>query len=236
MSFGPSHRSRSSMYPGISSPPLRSSLIAQCYYLLAQGLLPSMHHVYTTGQRIYFEFCGFLGVTGFTSSEWLLMFFSNWLFFSRGLAPSSITTYLSAVRSLHLLHGCSDPLRGSDRLARLFRGIRRSYVAPTCGRLPINNRLLRLIRQALVIPSFDNIMFWAACCTAFFGFPRVSELTCTGAFDISTHLNLADVTVADDRVLICAQWTRCLSTSPSVASLQDHCSSASTEPRFLRFW
>lgn len=197
------------MYPGISSPPLGSSLIAQCYYLLAQGLSPSTHRVYTTGQRIYFEFCGSLGVTGFPSSEWLLMLFPTWLFFSRGLAPSSITTYLSAVRSLHLLYGFPDPLRGSDRLARLFRGIRRSYVAPTCGRLPINNRLLRLIRQALAIPAFDNIMFWAACCTAFFGFLRVSEFTCTGAFDPSTHLSLADVTVADDHFCLRLKSSKC---------------------------
>ena len=38
-------------------------------------------------------------------------------------------------------------------------------------------------------------MFWAACCTAFFGFLRVSEFTTNGSFDISKHLSLADIAV-----------------------------------------
>ena len=158
---------------------------------MAQGLSPSTHRVYTTGQRLYVEFCASLGVAELPTSEWLLMLFSTWLFFTRGLAPSSVTTYLSAVHSLQLVYGFSDPLRGSDLLAPLLRGIRRSHVASSPGRLPINNRLLRIIHQALATPSFDTVMFWAACCTAFFGFLRVSEFTCPGAFDPSTHLRRA---------------------------------------------
>ena len=184
-------------------------MIGQCYYLLAQGLSPSTHRVYSTGQRAYFQFCGALGFAGLPASEWVLMLFATWLFFSRGLAPSSITTYLASVRSLHVQYGFADPMRGTDRLARLLRGIRRSRVTPAAGQLPINNRLLRIIHQALVPPNFDNIMFWAACCAAFFDFLRVSEFSCTGAFDPSIHLSLADVTFTDDHYCLRLKSSKC---------------------------
>ena len=35
--------------------------------------------------------------------------------------------------------------------------------------------------------------FWAACCTAFFGFLRVSEFTCSGPFIVSRHLSCSDL-------------------------------------------
>ena len=121
------------------------------------------------------------------------MLFATWLFETRGLAPSSITTYLASVRSLHIDFGFPDPLRGADRLARLLRGIRRSHSSPVARRLPVTNCVLQILRHSLSSPSFDHVMFWAACCTAFFGFLRVSEFTCSGPFVASRHLSPSDV-------------------------------------------
>ena len=46
-------------------------------------------------------------------------------------------------------------------------------------------------------PSYDSTMTWAACCTAFFGFLRSSELTVPSqdAYDPSVHLSVRDVAV-----------------------------------------
>ena len=121
------------------------------------------------------------------------MLFATWLFRTRKLAPSSISTYLAAVRSLHIDLGFPDPMRGADRLTRLLRGIRRSHSSPGALRLPITNRLLQILRCSLSSPSFDHTMFWAACCTAFFGFLRVSEFTCSGSFVVSRHLSCSDL-------------------------------------------
>ena len=57
------------------------------------------------------------------------------------------------------------------------------------------------IKEALLLhpKQPDNIMMWAACCTAFLGFLRCSEFTVPAedSFDPEAHLSLADVAVDD---------------------------------------
>ena len=47
--------------------------------------------------------------------------------------------------------------------------------------------------------SYDNIMMWAACCTAFLGFLQSSEMTVpsqdTHIYDPTIHLSIKDVAV-----------------------------------------
>jgi hypothetical protein len=121
------------------------------------------------------------------------MLFATWLAQSRNLAPSSVSSYVAAVRSWHIDLGAPDPTRGANRLARLLRGIRRSRSSSAVTRLPVTNRLMNVLHSALSAPSFDHVMFWAACCTAFFGFLRVSEFTCSGCYVPSRHLSLDDI-------------------------------------------
>lgn len=122
------------------------------------------------------------------------MLFVTWLSRYRHLAPASIATYIAAVRSWHIDAGLPDPTAEAKRLHRLMRGVRhRSHPSSTTQRLPITNHLLQVIARALAVPSFDHAMFWAASCTAFFGFLRVSEFTCPGTFDPSRHLGFCDV-------------------------------------------
>ena len=120
------------------------------------------------------------------------MLFVTWLALFRGLSPASISTYTAAVRSLHLDVGLPDLTAGAKRLQRLMRGVRRHIPNTSSPRLPITNNLLQLIAHGLS-DTFNHVMFWAACCTAFFGFLRVSEFTCSGAFDSSCHLAISDV-------------------------------------------
>jgi hypothetical protein len=115
------------------------------------------------------------------------------LLYTKGLAPSSISTYIAAVRSFHIDMGAPDPTLGATRLARLLRGVCRTRSSPRLPRLPISNKLMHILYSALSSPSFDHVMFWAACCTALFGFLRVSEFTCPGTFMPSHHLSLLDL-------------------------------------------
>ena len=121
------------------------------------------------------------------------MLFATWLSRSRNLAPSTVTTYVASVRSLHIDLGLPDPTRDAPRLARLLRGVRRSATSPTSRRLPVTNAILSIIQSRLAPTSFNHIMFWAACCTAFFGFFRISEITSSGPVGSSRGLTREDV-------------------------------------------
>lgn len=106
--------------------------------------------------------------------------------------------YLSAVRSLHVDQGFPDPLENCLRLQRAVRGIKRSQGAlPSRPRLPVSSNILRIIYSAIDLKSFDDVMFWAACLLAYFGFLRSAEFTVPSlsAFNLSVHLSVSDVSV-----------------------------------------
>ena len=130
------------------------------------------------------------------------MLFATWLSAASGLSAASLPATLAAVRSLPIALGLPGPSLGAPRLRRLVNGIR--HQAPHSSRairLPITNYIMVLIGRALQSPSFDNVMFWAACCTAFFGFLRVSEFTSSGVFDPRRHLARDDVVVDPNGVI-----------------------------------
>jgi len=68
---------------------------------------------------------------------------------------------------------------------------------------------MQQIQNALVKepPSYNNVMLWAACCLAFFGFLRVGEFTipAKGSYNKSSHLSLRGIAMDkhDNPQLLC---------------------------------
>lgn len=137
--------------------------------------------------------------TSLPADEWTLCLFATWL--AKDLKVASIKVYLSAVRALHIEQGYTDPMSDCLRLQRVLKGIKRCQGTSPDTRLPVTPVILRSIFRHLDMIVYDDVMFWAACCLAYFGFLRSSEFTVPNATAFSSHLHLSvnDITV-DQRV------------------------------------
>ena len=165
-----------------------------------QGLASSTRSSYRSGQKNFLEFCSQLGKIHQSGSpcpaeEWTLCLFATFL--ASSVQHSTIKVYLSAVRSLHIEQGFSDPLVDCLRLQRVLRGIKRTQGDSSSLRLPITDDIMMVIVRALDLIHPDHCMFWAACNLAYFGFLRSAEFTVPNlaSYVPALHLGLADIAV-----------------------------------------
>jgi len=90
------------------------------------------------------------------------------------------------------------------RLEQVLRGIKKEQAVTrqVRVRLPITTEIMHQIYGALSRSpnEYQPIMLWTACCTAFFRFLRVGEMTVPNqeSFDDSVHLSWRDI-AADSR-------------------------------------
>ena len=164
-----------------------------------QGIASSTRRTYDSAQRKFLEFCRWsqrVNANGspLPASEWTLMLFATHL--SRTIKASSIKVYFAGIRSLHIENGFPNPLSNCLRLERVLRGIKRSQGDSKRQRLPVTLTVLSRIRAVLNFECYDDVLFWAACCTGFFGFLRSGEFTTPNSkFDSRIHLAVDDLRI-----------------------------------------
>ena len=174
----------------------------QSYY--HQGLAASTHKTYAAGVQHYLSFCKHIHCSPLPASEQTLLLFVTYLG-QLGLTHKTIKVYLSAVKNLHITSGHfkSFEIQLSPRVERVLKGIKLSQAKsrPPHSRLPITSSIMCKIRSVLAkTPNdYNNIMLWAACCLAFFGFLCCSEFTIPSqdTFDDAVHLSFNDISVDD---------------------------------------
>ncbi len=125
------------------------------------------------------------------------------------LAPSTIKTYLAAVRHAQIMRGFPEPRESSSlpRLRLLLAGVKRVRAEQGQGtgrrRRPITPKILQQIRGVWNSRAADpdTTMLWAAVTTCFFGFFRAGEITVpsAAAFNPAVHLAWGDVAINNPR-------------------------------------
>lgn len=93
----------------------------------------------------------------------------------KGLAPSTIKNYLSAVAYAHLIHGYAHPWRDKPLLQLIRRGHKRKYGAHRKQKRPITISLLRLFASYRTTHA-DHLAVWAIMCLGVYGLLRLGEL------------------------------------------------------------
>jgi hypothetical protein len=169
--------------------------------LLNQGIAPSTSRSYSSGVRRYLSFCSLYNLVPRPLSQATLCHFAAYLLSSQ-LTPTTIRSYLSALRFYQISNGGQDPgMSDWPQLHYVLRAIHRTSPAlsrPT--RLPVTPEVLRslyVVWDSQPV-SYVSQMLWAACCLGFSGFLRSGEFTCpsTSAYTPSM-LSPGDV-VTDD--------------------------------------
>ena len=141
---------------------------AGCGRNICDSLAASTWKTYKTAQADYLAFCRSVQTSLLPASEDLLILYAAQL--STRLLHSSIRSYLSAVRNLHIMHGCGDSMAGRLKFEQFMKGIKRINPSSSDRRLPVLPFILTKVCQVLERNPHDkdNIMFWAACCLGFF--------------------------------------------------------------------
>ena len=184
---------------GPTSQAIISTLDETWSSLLLKAWAPSSIRSYSSAQRQFIAFCSrFLFYNDnscmLPASELTILRFIA--FISSRLSLSSVRNHISAVRNLHIICGFKDPLEDCPCVPLVICGLKRFQGERARKKSPITALVLFSIKLQLDFTLFDHVMFWAACCLAFFGFLRCSEFTVPASgFRPNVHLSVSDVQV-----------------------------------------
>ncbi len=118
------------------------------------------------------------------------------------LAFSTIQVYLAAIKHTYISHGFNNPFRCGngqemELLKLTLKGVKNVASHQSIKRLPITISILKDLCSTLekgVFGPYIDLLLYAACVMAFFGFMRCGEFTCNvNPFSPTKHLTLGDV-------------------------------------------
>jgi len=153
---------------------------------------------YATGIAKYAEFCNQAGLNleqALPAAEPTLCAFVAWA--SLTLAPDTVGSYLSAIRSLHVDLGLGDPTADRLVLKRTMTGMRKLHARPVTQKLPLTVGLLDTFKSHLDLHSHDDRVLWAALCLGVHALLRTAELVPRAKTD-QIPIRNADVTLDGD--------------------------------------
>ena len=124
------------------------------------------------------------------------------VYLAERLDYSSIPKYLNILRILHREFNLDNPLSNNWFLDVVLKGIKRDKAHPPVRKLPITPTILLGIKRLLDINKPADIMFWAACVVAFFGFFRKSNLLPRSTVDRGYCLTRGDIRRSEQGLML----------------------------------
>ena len=131
---------------------------------------------------------------------------------SRGLCASTINSYLSALRQLHLSLDIPIPVIRSDLVHQILLGKKNSdSSAPKHRpiRIPVTPSILRILKLKIRLdndlPQADKLVYWLVCTLAFHGSFRMGELLSKSPISFDPRYSLLGRDVNLKKTLINSQ-------------------------------
>ena len=122
----------------------------------------------------------------------------------------SVISYLSGVKTLHILLGYSVAAFNSLSLRLTLRGMHRLNPHVPNQAPPISVDILSKIYKLLNMDNEDDVIFWAVVLVGFFLLLRKCNLVpvSSNKFDPSKQLKRSDLQIAPDHIKVTLRWTK----------------------------
>lgn len=180
-------------------------MVDRVNYLVSNSIAPSTANLYRRAWSL-FRTCmillniSYIGLQDLPLSENRILLFIGYLDLE-GYAPSTITTYLSALSYVHKLKGLSDPISSFVVQKALLGSIKLRSSFDT--RLPITigilNRLVNAVNTT-ISGAYYIALFKSMYLISFFALMRVGEVTKDSKGEVA--LNVNQVTIFDNYATI----------------------------------
>lgn len=153
-----------------------SDLSIQADKLVEQGIAESTKSTYTAPQKQFYKFCMETGLNPLPASTNTVLLFLTHLH-NKGLSYNTCHVYLSAVKSMHILHDVVPPNLSNARIRLALKAIKKKCPEPQCKK-PITFNILQKI-WSLLKGAKNEKCIKAILALSFFGGLRGSEYLST---------------------------------------------------------
>lgn len=159
--------------------------------MVSQGLRYNTKRTYSSAQKQYLQFCTIYELQPLPATEQVILWYLAYLKTKKnvhskkiGISAKSMVVYLSALRSLHVMHGLEVPPTCTPRINLAVKSVIESDGPPN-QREPITYDLLQAMCGLIDDKKYDGKLWKAVLTLGFFGCLRGAELCAVYDFNSS---------------------------------------------------